>query len=681
MKIFLVLAHIILVTATNSDEEQWQQFKAKYHKKYKSILHDTTRFQNFQHNLRTIEKHNEQYDKGLLSYKLGITKFADLTQQEFEKRLNSVKGSLDDEVFVFFPPLGDGEVPDEIDWTTEGAVTDVKDQRGCIASWAFAAVGALESHYFRHSGELITLSEQFLIDCNTRNNYGCGGGTTLNAFVFMRDSGIVPEESYPYRASDGKCKSNGTMLKDIGFVAVQSREDELKNAVGLVGPIAVSIDVSELRLYTGGVYENPKCRDNVTNHQAVVVGYGTTRDGIDYWLIKNSWGTDWGEDGYLRLVRNKNNHCGVTNDAIYPFVYLDGSMSNGNVEEELYDEEMLEEISVEEVSLKEELKSIMKFLVILASVVLAINAATDEELWTEFKKNHGREYRNLREEQYRFSIFQKNLRRIEEHNAKYEQGESSYYMGVTQFADKSKEEFRSMLNYSRSTKPQHERGEQYQVSNLALPSEVNWVTQGVVTPVKNQGNCGSCWAFASTGSMEGAYAISTGRLVSLSEQNLVDCSTSYGNAGCDGGVMDYAFIYVRDNGIEAESDYPYTGTDGRCSYDSSKSVLKVNSWYDIPQGDESALQDAVANTGPVAVALNADGYDLYAGGIYDDSSCSTEVNHGVLVAGYGTESGTEYWLVKNSWGADFGENGYIRHARNKNSQCGITVEATIPAVA
>ncbi|KAJ8984234.1 hypothetical protein NQ317_007466 [Molorchus minor] len=300
----------------------------------------------------------------------------------------------------------------------------------------------------------------------------------------------------------------------------------------------------------------------------------------------------------------------------------------------------------------------MKFLVIFASVVLAISATTDQELWLQFQKTYGREYRNLREAQVRFTIFQQNLRKIEEHNAKYEAGEKSYYLGVTRFADKSEEEFRAMLNYSKAAKPTLEGARTYKLSGKQAASEVNWVTQG--GRFRGQ-KSRRLWILLGLlyRVLEGQYAISTGNLVSLSEQNLMDCSTSYGNGGCDGGYMTAGYLYVQDNGIERESDYPYTAVNGYCSFQSLKSVMTISGFTAIQSGDENALLDAVENittVGPISIGVNADNYPLYAGGVYDES-CTDELNHGVLAVGYGEENGTPYWLVKNSWGAEWGENG------------------------
>merc|ERR1711975_17313 len=201
---------------------------------------------------------------------------------------------------------------------------------------------------------------------------------------------------------------------------------------------------------------------------------------------------------------------------------------------------------------------------------------------------------------------------------------------------------------------------------------------GAVTPVKNQQQCGSCWAFSSTGSLEGAMFVATGKLISLSEEDLVQCN-SITDHGCQGGLMDNAFNWVQQNGICSEAAYPYTsggGTTGSCKKGCSP-VVSITGHTDVPSRDESALQAAVSKQ-PVSVAIEADksAFQLYSGGILDNSACGTNLDHGVLVVGYGTD-GKDYWKVKNSWGATWGEQGYIRMVRDKN-QCGIAQQPSYP---
>lgn len=214
---------------------------------------------------------------------------------------------------------------------------------------------------------------------------------------------------------------------------------------------------------------------------------------------------------------------------------------------------------------------------------------------------------------------------------------------------------------------------------LDVPEAVDWRSKGAVTPVKNQGHCGSCWAFSSTGAIEGQHFLATGKLVSLSEQNLVDCDKD--NDGCRGGLMDAAFDYVKNNkGIDTEESYPYEMNDGQCRFNASSVGATVSGFVRIAKDNEDQLKEAVSTKGPISVAIHGmQSFQDYHKGVYYDKECnSSGLNHAVLVVGYGSEDGHDYWLVKNSWGVTFGEEGYIKMARNKENHCGIASEAIYP---
>ncbi|KAH0434058.1 hypothetical protein IEQ34_026902 [Dendrobium chrysotoxum] len=305
------------------------------------------------------------------------------------------------------------------------------------------------------------------------------------------------------------------------------------------------------------------------------------------------------------------------------------------------------------------------------------------EIYERWMEQHGRNYNVLDEKERRFEVFKENLRYIDEHNAAADAGVHSFRLGLNRFADLTNEEYRASYLGTRQHQRRWNPSDRYHVAfGEALPDSVDWRTKGAVAPVKDQGTCGSCWAFSSIAAVEGINQIVTGDLISLSEQELVDCDTS-SNQGCNGGLMDDAFEFIiRNGGIDSEEDYPYSGRSGKCdSYRRNARVVSIDSYEDVPVNNEKALQKAVANQ-PVSVAIEAAGraFQLYQSGIFT-GSCRTELDHGVLAVGYGTENGKDYWVVKNSWGTDWGEEGFIRMERNvkaASGKCGIAMQASYP---
>jgi len=320
----------------------------------------------------------------------------------------------------------------------------------------------------------------------------------------------------------------------------------------------------------------------------------------------------------------------------------------------------------------------MKAILILAVIACAL-ATTEQEYrvsFTNWMRANQRTYDN-NEFMTRYVAFKKNYDIVEANNNQ----NNGMTLALNQFADLSNEEFaRIYLGYKQSSSPVSDTP--MENPSGALPTSWNWNTKGAVTPIKNQGQCGSCWSFSTTGSTEGCHQIKTGQLIGLSEQNLMDCSDSYGNEGCDGGLMTAAMQYIIANkGIDTEASYPYTAEDGsQCLYKAANKGATLASFTNVQEGSESDLQTK-AYVGPVSVAIDAShsSFQLYSSGVYYEPACSsTQLDHGVLVAGWGVDGTKDYWLVKNSWGTTWGQSGWIWMSRNRNNNCGIATSATLP---
>ncbi len=342
----------------------------------------------------------------------------------------------------------------------------------------------------------------------------------------------------------------------------------------------------------------------------------------------------------------------------------------------------------------------MKSIVVLACLLAAANAVSFFDLvkeeWNAFKMEHNKTYEDEMEDKYRMKIYAENKHRIAKHNQRYSKGLVSFQLKPNKYADLLHHEFVHLMNgfnktakHSKSVygrKGGEVRGATFIApAHVTFPDQVDWRKKGAVTDVKDQGKCGSFWSFSTTGALEGQHFRKSGFLVSLSEQNLIDCSAAYGNNGCNGGLMDNAFKYIRDNGgIDTEKSYPYEAVDDKCRYNAKNAGAEDVGFVDIPQGDEEKLMAAIATVGPVSVAIDAsqESFQFYSDGVYFDENCSSEnLDHGVLAVGYGTdEDGGDYWLVKNSWGRSWGQLGYIKMARNKNNHCGIATAASYPLV-
>lgn len=320
----------------------------------------------------------------------------------------------------------------------------------------------------------------------------------------------------------------------------------------------------------------------------------------------------------------------------------------------------------------------MKTLLLVVLVSFAVADNKLEEEWSAWKGKYGKSYLTNETESWRRAIWSRNYAMVTKHN----QAGYSYTLEMNEFADLTAQEFSSIYNgYRRSLPANNTRYWRSPPESLiGIPDKVDWRDKGYVTPVKNQKKCGSCWAFSATGSLEGQHFKKTGKLVSLSEQNLVDCVKG---EGCEGGLMTSAFEYIKKNGgIDTEESYPYKAKNEKCHFKESDIGATLRSYEKIIREDCLSLRERVANVGPISAAMDAshNSFQLYKKGIYSPSVCSkTKLDHGILVVGYGNEDGTDYFLVKNSWGTSWGMEGYFM-IENKNDLCGICTSASYPVV-
>eukprot|EP00922_Rhytidocystis_sp_ex-Travisia-forbesii_P017447 GHVS01026016.1.p1 GENE.GHVS01026016.1~~GHVS01026016.1.p1 ORF type:complete len:539 (-),score=115.73 GHVS01026016.1:1078-2694(-) len=291
------------------------------------------------------------------------------------------------------------------------------------------------------------------------------------------------------------------------------------------------------------------------------------------------------------------------------------------------------------------------------------------------------------ESRYRYEIFKKNVYFIHSHNSQ----DTSYKVRMNQFGDLTFDEFRSSYLGLKPKSRRSSLGFDLSLADVAvddLPKSHDWQQKGCVSEVKDQKQCGSCWAFSTTGALEGASCAQGGggKLLDLSEQQLVDCGRAEGNMGCGGGEMDDAFQYVIDNkGICAEKDYPYTATENTCKAKRCTSVLEIKGFKDVPVNNETAMKAALTKYGPLSVGIEADqpGFQFYSHGVFS-GKCGNSLDHGVLLVGYGKDEKMEmdFWRIKNSWGPHWGDHGFMRMAQHKanGGECGITETPSFPII-
>lgn len=291
-------------------------------------------------------------------------------------------------------------------------------------------------------------------------------------------------------------------------------------------------------------------------------------------------------------------------------------------------------------------------------------------------------YEDADTELHRYRVWKANRVMIDKHN---KDAGKTFTMDVNPYTDLTAEEFSAIYNgYIMRPLTNFTRGSFKASPDFVAADNKDWRDAGAVTPVKNQGQCGSCWSFSATGSLEGQHFLKTNDLVSLSEQNLMDCSTAEGDHGCKGGLMDDAFEYIiKNNGIDTEESYPYQAHNEFCRFKPENVGATMSSYRDIERGDVDALMQAIEQIGPISVAMDASrpAFHSYRRGVYSDRTCSSrKLDHGVLAVGYGTYEGTPYFLVKNSWGAAWGMEGYFMIERSEENMCGLATQASYPIV-
>ncbi|CAI5462337.1 unnamed protein product [Closterium sp. Yama58-4] len=720
------------------------------HGKVFGVAEKESRFRTFVDNLHFVHNLNSQGKK----FTLALNEFAHLSHEEFKsthlgfrKDMDSRSGRPLRGTFMH----ADVNAPEEVDWRKEGAVTEVKNQGQCGSCWAFSTTGAVEGINKIVTGELISLSEQELVDCDTKKDQGCGGGLMDFAFEFIiKNGGLDTEEDYPYDATAHKCnkaKMNTHVVTIDDYEDVPNNSEAgLKKALA-VQPVSVAIEADrrEFQFYSSGIFDG-ECGTDL-DHGVLAVGYGT-ENGTDYWIVKNSWGPRWGDHGYIRLVRNveaEEGQCGIAMQASYPIkkgpnpppgpqppptpppspevcdrkhecphgttcccglplgkvclswgccpmehatccddhhhccpqqypvcrtdigiCTMSPNMEFGvpllTRSQAHFRWPFLRDVLGRKASAMAS-ATLVVTLVALCCLVSAAradlgyvpsdleNEVSLQALFERWSVKHGMVF-GLAEKESRFRTFVDNLHFVHNLNS---QGKK-FTLALNEFAHLSHEEFKSTrLGFrkdmdSRSGRPL--RGN-FMHADVNAPEEVDWRKEGAVTEVKDQGQCGSCWAFSATGAVEGINKIVTGELISVSEQELVDCDTEQ-DQGCGGGLMDSAFEFIINNGgLDTEKDYPYDAAGHKCN----KRKLRCNL---LP----SQLR----------------GFQFYSSGIFN-GECGTALDHGVLAVGYGTENGTDYWIVKNSWGPRWGDHGYIRLVRNveaEEGQCGIAMQASYP---
>ncbi|XP_075991788.1 uncharacterized protein LOC142987119 [Anticarsia gemmatalis] len=589
------------------------QFTQRFNKHYHSDEERAARFQIFKDNLLEANRLNRESDNAVF----GISKFMDLTTDEFVQQyagipINATYGAPyciihtdATEPFIQTPPT--------LDFRQNGYVTAIKNQGRCGSCYAFSAIGNIEGQCAKHFGVHKQLSEQQIVDCAAGTN-GCTGGWQTEAFRSLIDlGGSVSLADYPYIQQRGQCKrpQPSAILSGCRRFKIKSQE-KLKQVVYNYGPMSITLEPARLKMYISGTLTDTMCYqpNQKTLHAAVIIGYGIDEKNIPYWLIKNSWGANWGDHGFFKFQRGE------------------GAFSCGM---------MKYQRSSAIVSSCKYAMDLQKPLILDA-----------ERHFVQFTQRFNKHYHSDEERAARFQIFKDNLLQANRLNST-----SDAVFGITKLMDLTPSEFRRLYTGLKSVGTDGVADvycntivTDKDITYSDAPDSFDWRDENVVTAVKDQGGCGSCFAFSTTGLLEGQYAIKNKvSPIGLSEQQILDCD--HNSSGCGGGLMSFALkSLIKEGGSIKEEEYDYEGSVGECRTKNFTPFVKVKKCLSYNMASQEKLKQILYNTGPISIAIQAEALQLYSEGIVSDEECNVgDVNHAVLLVGYGSGSTMKYMLL------------------------------------
>ncbi|XP_061707823.1 uncharacterized protein LOC133518209 [Cydia pomonella] len=641
----------------NDADDLFRNFVQEHNKLYDPEEY-LQRLEIFKASLLEINERNAIFPQSVFE----VTRFADLAPEE--RYSNTILSQMIDEsaIELHYRPE-EITAPEQWDWREHGVVTHVKNQGECGSCWIFSATGAIESQYAIKHNKSLAFSEQQSLDCIKEEELegfqrdNCEGGFPGSVMAYHEIFGVVLEKDYPYTGKQTTCTEDPkkVITKVTGHTALKSSDEEtLKQLVYEKGPLAVGIDPRDLTFHKKGIVYPHHCK-NMTTHALLLVGYGI-ENGTKYWVIKDSYGLERGDQGYFKLVRGINAcsmgtsygtaYCTVfTENFYYTYPSLAYCCFTDNIMFPLF------------------------VLLVVGTTAVEFfekpyyDLSDAHNLFKDFVQKHGKVY-NSEEYLQRLEIFKESLVEINERNAMHAQS----VFDVTRFADLTVEERRALYGTSSVDEELEIVTKQLGPEEITAPEEWDWRDQGVVTHVKSQLGCGACWIFAATGVIEGQYAIKHKKLLAFSEQQSLDCIVQKGwPSNCAGGRPYRVMHYHQKFGVVLEKDYPYRGNVSTCHEDPRKVVTKVTGYTIYKIVDEETLKQLVYETGPMSIGIDDSDLAFHKKGILYPKKCKNDVTHAILLVGYGIENGTKYWILKNSFGIDNGDQGYFKLVRGINA--------------